>query len=639
MLPSKSQINCRDKLVMQGVRKQFSYPALNAATFSACGLVMGYAWADAQIWLFLGSLILLSWYTRITHRRYGWLWSIICGIILQQTFVRSQLTANYQLNLYKGQMIPVQLTVVDPKANGVDFGWRKFFITAVKLPNGASVQALCAAPPHAKWSKNDRLSGKAQLTHLPAPRFPGSFDYAKYLNRQLVFLQLNFVEDPKLTPASGFKNWRRIMTEHREAIAYHLSKGLDRFSHEDGENRSGLLNAMILGMREDLTYGQSLRFRKSGLLHLFAISGMHTGIIALILIQLLRFSGLRYRYRFISLPILTGIYIIMTGLPPSAIRAWLMITCWCIGKIIKRPVSHWQSLGLAAVVLLVIQPLQSLSIGFWYSFGAVGALIAGTEWAVRLEIGLGRIFYMQEQLSHRISAYQAFFKLFLQFFVPAFTLTCTVSLLQFLFQGYCQPAMILWCFLIAGFATIIFTAACFKLLLALLFSVPAWLNGFIDSGLDLLDEFSRFSGFQAYYPDITDFMAILAILLVTALVLDAQQCRTAVLLPILTWGLMLAIHLDHEPTILPATQRITPQIAKITQIPPNPARQFSQQLEQLGIKQLILDLPPSDYFRQTLKNRGIQIIDYPTAVINWPLTNGRDLKTEKWQNRQKSRLF
>ena len=140
--------------------------------------------------------------------------------------------------------------------------------------------------------------------------------------------------------------------------------------HADDEV-TRLMAGLSLGMKNKNFHQDIAPFRASGTSHLFAISGLHVGIITAVTFQILNlFLSKRGSVSIASIPIIWA-YIFFVGAPPSAVRAGIMASIVLLGYAQHRP-NHWpNSLHLAALCYLFIFPKALFELGFLYSFSAV----------------------------------------------------------------------------------------------------------------------------------------------------------------------------------------------------------------------------------------------------------------------------
>lgn len=134
-----------------------------------------------------------------------------------------------------------------------------------------------------------------------------------------------------------------------------------------------MLAAILFGCRQGLNYASSSQFKQSGVMHIFAISGLHVGILALTLYLL--FCWVPFRTRHLIIPLFLFIYVLTTGLQASAIRAFLMIAIWSLHRASLKSISVLNAVFLAATMVLLWNPLALLGTGFQYSFIIAGFLI------------------------------------------------------------------------------------------------------------------------------------------------------------------------------------------------------------------------------------------------------------------------
>lgn len=206
------------------------------------------------------------------------------------------------------------------------------------------------------------------VSRLPATAFArGMFDYRAHLARRGIFHQLEF-EGPAdvrvlrdaAPPLTGrFRAW---------AMAT-LQRGLP-----PDDTAVDLLWAMTLGWRTALTDDVSEPFMRSGTMHLFAISGLHIGLIAGILVALLRLVRISREWVGVIVIPLLWFFTAVTGWQPSAVRATIMMSVIVLGWSLRRPVDLLNSLAAAAFLILLYDPRQLFHAGFQLSFAVVASI-------------------------------------------------------------------------------------------------------------------------------------------------------------------------------------------------------------------------------------------------------------------------
>ncbi len=139
--------------------------------------------------------------------------------------------------------------------------------------------------------------------------------------------------------------------------------------------RAGLVEALVLGRRDDLPRDLRARFARAGLAHVLAISGLHVGVIAGWVLIVLRWVGVG-RQRWIVAATVTWLYVALLGFPAPATRAAAFVAIHAIARLRQRHPPPSAVLAVAVVILLHIEPGAMTSVGAWLSVAAV----AGTSW-------------------------------------------------------------------------------------------------------------------------------------------------------------------------------------------------------------------------------------------------------------------
>jgi competence protein ComEC len=140
--------------------------------------------------------------------------------------------------------------------------------------------------------------------------------------------------------------------------------------------RSALAEAMILARKEGIDPEQRDRFARAGLAHLLAISGLHVGLIAGVLLLLGGILRLSPRATALGTIAATIAYVLFLGAPHAATRAALQVTLALLGRIWQRPADPFSLIAAAALLLLILDPLALLDAGFQLSFAGTAGIIA-----------------------------------------------------------------------------------------------------------------------------------------------------------------------------------------------------------------------------------------------------------------------
>lgn len=213
---------------------------------------------------------------------------------------------------------------------------------------------------------------------------PGQFDQAVYYR----CLSVDYVlRDAVILGVSG---GRHPLSELLFRVKEFLGTVADRCLEEEN---AGIIKAMLLGSRGDLSKEIRDLYRDSGIIHVLAISGLHISLIGMGLWKLLRKGRLPLPVCCLAPVGVMLLYGRMTGMSASSFRAVFMFLLQMMARLIRRTYDLLTAVCLAGVLLLVDEPLYLYNSGFLLSFGAVLAIaILPERTPVRRESPSGRSF-------------------------------------------------------------------------------------------------------------------------------------------------------------------------------------------------------------------------------------------------------
>ena len=203
---------------------------------------------------------------------------------------------------------------------------------------------------------------------------PGGFDYEAWLYQQGIHAT-GYIKKSKLNKKLGDATGLSFINQIRDKIRQHINSNAE-------PEQAGLLNALAIGYRADMTADSWQMFIKTGTNHLIAISGLHIGLVAgfvwfiLNYLNRIKYLGQFFNRRLILLVsfIAALIYAALAGFTIPTQRALIMLAVVYLGLFLYRQLTVVQSLSLALLLVLIISPTSVLSVGFWLSFLAVAAI-------------------------------------------------------------------------------------------------------------------------------------------------------------------------------------------------------------------------------------------------------------------------
>jgi competence protein ComEC len=223
------------------------------------------------------------------------------------------------------------------------------------------------------------------LVSVPAETKSGSFD--RYLAEAGVHFRL---ARGRLDEVAGEPARYYVFLEH---AAGRLNAWMSEAIAAKRPALAAVFRAMMLGQKHELSTEQDEVFMHSGTMHLFAINGLHIGVVAVSLRALL--ALLRCPRTVAALITLAVLWfdVDTTGASPSAVRAFVLVACYQAGFVLRRPANGIATLAGAALLVLLADPNALFTASFQMSYGVVLTILC---------FGLP----LSEWLEHRFTPYQ-----------------------------------------------------------------------------------------------------------------------------------------------------------------------------------------------------------------------------------------
>ena len=219
---------------------------------------------------------------------------------------------------------------------------------------------------------DDILLTKASIQNVNSSLNPYQFDYKAYLENRYVYHQI-VTSRPYLMTVD--------ITDHTffgyaDTFRRRINKQLKASNFKGDE--LAIINALLLGQRQDISPKIFNSYSQSGAIHILAVSGLHIGLILLILQRI--FKPIEYikHGRFIKTSIIVLLlwsFAIIAGLSPSVTRAVTMFSIVAIGMNLKRPTNIYNTLAISLFFLLLFKPLFLFEVGFQMSYLAVISIV------------------------------------------------------------------------------------------------------------------------------------------------------------------------------------------------------------------------------------------------------------------------
>lgn len=213
----------------------------------------------------------------------------------------------------------------------------------------------------------DKLMLRGKLIEPSGKHNPGEFDYKKYLFLHNIY---------KTFQVSGYQNVKIISNDNLSYIYQKIIfpckifalNNIDKFIKGDG---ASYLKGLVTGERADISEEIKDAFVNAGVMHLIAVSGLNVAYIIISVTLLLSIFRIPVFPRTLITITLLIFYCLFTGSPPSIVRATIMGILLLLSVLIERRVNFYNTIGIAALMILVADTKQLFDTGFILSFSAV----------------------------------------------------------------------------------------------------------------------------------------------------------------------------------------------------------------------------------------------------------------------------
>lgn len=327
-----------------------------------------------SIALFLsgGMVMLSSFFIKETKQfRWRWLFGIgVClfliGVGVVSTLCRQQQAAytfSNELQTYDG-------IIVEPPQEKT-----KTIAYKVYLPVEAKYIVCYLQKDSLRTEKllpGDKFIFRGQVQPFKNMGNPDDFDYVRYMYNQ------GFSGSVYLSGQSWYLSGE--LESSLKYLALRCRQQILNFYKSLGFNHTeySILSALTLGYQDELSDEVKQGFRTTGTVHVLSVSGLHVGIIYLMISFLLGFINRGAKYYWLK-PILIilflWIYAFITGLPSSVVRASAMLSVFCASQIFSKKSFSLHALFITAFFMLLYNPLFFFDIGFQLSFISVLSIL------------------------------------------------------------------------------------------------------------------------------------------------------------------------------------------------------------------------------------------------------------------------
>ena len=281
----------------------------------------------------------------------------------------SNYNSNLSINSYNGQVVEVvgKLKLKLDSVEGDSILLDPIFVNNNEVKYG-KIQI---------WKndlKNNVSNGDLVITRIllrkpKDSRNPGGFSYLNYLKKKKIYSIGTVYEIYKIQEYFNiFNPIVNIKIKLLNMIDQSISPPVNTF-----------VKALVLGEKSNLDDRWSTYFRKAGANHLLAISGLHVGFISLFIVSILNLLNIVEIRKNIILSIILLVYVIMTGIRASVLRASLLVIIYRFLKMFEIEIDFYSVISIVLLIILLINPYQLFSIGLKLSFLVLLSIVVWTN--------------------------------------------------------------------------------------------------------------------------------------------------------------------------------------------------------------------------------------------------------------------
>ncbi|QXP57096.1 ComEC/Rec2 family competence protein [Cellulophaga sp. HaHa_2_95] len=253
---------------------------------------------------------------------------------------------------------------------------RRYFATILEADKRRTIGKIILSIKKDSSSQSlkvdDELITFNTLSSVKAPLNPHQFNYKKYLKGLGVYDQLYATSDEYILLEDSKNTLYGLAAHWRTTIIKKLKE-----QNFNPENLS-VIQALLLGQRNDISAETYDNYKDAGAIHILALSGLHIGILLLILQFLLQPLERLPHGKKIKLAVILLFlwsFALLAGLSASIVRAVTMFSFLAYAMFLNRPTNSFNILALSLFFILLIQPNYLFQVGFQMSYAAVFAIL------------------------------------------------------------------------------------------------------------------------------------------------------------------------------------------------------------------------------------------------------------------------
>ena len=346
-------------------------PCLMLSLIFACGIVLG-KWVVVPIWIWLViAVAILAVYiwnrglvmVYVLFFALGAAWITQRGLLPQDSLAFLSYKDAIRVEAVDGIVLSQEDMTVDV---------REILINGLPRKTSGVVKLKV-------WGKREfnidygaqvRIMGKMYPIH---DMRQGSFSYRRYLQERGIFWM--FAPQKNGVEVIAVNKGNIIMA----SAGYLRSRINEVFYHYLSTREAAFVSALVIGDRRNMPKDLKEIFVNTGTAHILAISGMNMAVIVTVLFFAFQLTWLTRRWKFIMTVLFLFVYAYISGWSASVVRATIMSAVLLSSFAFEYEGDALNSLGIAALILLFLDPNNLFDVGFQLSFAAVAGILLLTQ--------------------------------------------------------------------------------------------------------------------------------------------------------------------------------------------------------------------------------------------------------------------
>jgi len=367
------------------------YPAVRLLAIACTGIVAGacfqlplFYWITAALicFLLLGIFMFLCRGKPLSNAAVTvYSLFVFCGFSLYTGFLYNYLPSSTVLNWLDKEVLLYGKVVSRPRVYDKGAGWilqtREVFADGEAHEASGNVKVFLRMRQggEPEVEKGDMIRVKGRVGLIPRAENPGDFDPREYYRKKRVHAEL-FCYGPWLMHNYGIDESDYFEALLVRPVRRYLSGTIAALVPPGHEQQ--FIQGVFLGQKELLDREVYRTFKAAGTAHVLAVSGLHVGLIVMVLLVALQRLRITVAGKWIVLVLIAFVLLVyasVTGNAPSVRRASLMVVALTGNSVLSRQSFPLNSLAVADLILLCIDPLELFNAGFLMTNAAVAAII------------------------------------------------------------------------------------------------------------------------------------------------------------------------------------------------------------------------------------------------------------------------